>query len=55
MIFWRIKYEGDKLGYQVMDDAMSNARLIDENCEPLEGGFDYEFVEVCEAPANYVE
>lgn len=54
MIFWRIKY-GDKFGYQVMDADMSNARLIDENCQPLEGGFDYEFVEVTEAPACYVE
>ena len=55
MVFWRIKYNGDSFGYQVMDDDLSNARLIDDTCQPLEGGFDYEFVEVTDAPACWVQ
>lgn len=42
MVFWRIEYGPEKLlGWQVMDETLSNAKLYDDNGNELTGGFDY--------------
>jgi hypothetical protein len=53
-VFWKIKLDDGRDGYQVMDDNLSNAQLIDDQCNLLEGSFGYSFVEVATAPACWV-
>lgn len=53
-VFWKIKLADGRDGYQVMDDDLNNPRLIDDQCNPIVGAFDYSFVEVTTAPACWV-
>ena len=53
-VFWKIKLDDGREGYQVMDDDLNNPVLINEQCLPLEGSFGYSFVEVATAPACWV-
>lgn len=34
-VFWKIKLDDGRDGYQVMDDDLNNAHLIDDQCVPL--------------------
>ena len=53
-VFWKVKLSDGRYGYQVMDDDLNNPALIDEECNPITGGFDYSFVEVSTAPVCWV-
>lgn len=54
-VFWKIRLSDGRYGYQVMGGDLNDPILIDENCAPLEGSFDYAYVDVAEAPACYVD
>lgn len=35
MVYWRIELEDGRTGYQVMDDNLSNAQVVDDNGTPF--------------------
>lgn len=41
MIYWRIELNDGRTGYQVMDDHLNNAQVLDDNGQPFAGNVEY--------------
>jgi hypothetical protein len=43
MIFWRIRFDDNSLGWQILDDQLATQRITDADGNEMTGGFDYKF------------
>lgn len=48
MIYWKIIFADGSKGYQVMDDTLNNATVVNESGQPLTGELAYS----CESGIN---
>lgn len=50
MIYWFIKLDDGRIGYQIMNSEMITVAIVDEKGEPFEGGIEYSYVGAAPRP-----
>ncbi len=50
MVYWKIELTDGRLGWQVMDNGLANALIVDQDNQPFIGSIEYKVTTYTELP-----